>query len=210
MMDRIKYPRTYHLPWSPGATSDDKILKSTAAFQGHDVVVTEKMDGECTTLYHDYQHARSLDSAHHSSRSWIRQYHAGLQDGWPEAIRVCGENLYARHSIAYDALEEFFLGFSAWEASRCLSWDDTIVWFSLLGIKHVPVLYEGIWDEKTISNLHKSLDLTKQEGFVVRRRDSFLIDDFATYVAKWVRNDHVTSDQHWSVNWVPNKRKIDG
>ena len=26
-MKRYKYPRTYHVPWSPGATSDDKTLK---------------------------------------------------------------------------------------------------------------------------------------------------------------------------------------
>lgn len=27
MVRRVKYPRTSHLPWSPGATSDDKILQ---------------------------------------------------------------------------------------------------------------------------------------------------------------------------------------
>ena len=26
--DKVKYPRTYHLPWSPGATKDDKILSN--------------------------------------------------------------------------------------------------------------------------------------------------------------------------------------
>lgn len=36
------------------------------------VVITEKMDGENTTLYRDGLHARSLDSRHHPSRNWVK------------------------------------------------------------------------------------------------------------------------------------------
>ena len=62
-MDRIKYPRTPHFPWSPGATDDDKILQDLSVFDKQPVVITEKMDGENTTIYADgYIHARSLDS----------------------------------------------------------------------------------------------------------------------------------------------------
>ena len=50
-MERVKYPRTYHLPYSKGYTSDDKVLTSDNQFQTMDVVVTEKMDGENTTIY---------------------------------------------------------------------------------------------------------------------------------------------------------------
>ena len=39
---RYKYPRTYHLPFSPGFTSDDKVLKDDSQFYGKRVVVTEK------------------------------------------------------------------------------------------------------------------------------------------------------------------------
>jgi len=42
----VKYPRTYHLPWSPGVTKDDRVIKSTNVFEGREVVVTVKMDGE--------------------------------------------------------------------------------------------------------------------------------------------------------------------
>ncbi|MGC5412734.1 RNA ligase family protein, partial [Streptomyces sp. DT225] len=60
---RTHYPRTPHLPWSPGATSDDVRMTDLAALAGTEVVVTEKLDGENTTLYADGLHARSLDSA---------------------------------------------------------------------------------------------------------------------------------------------------
>ena len=68
----VKYPRTLHLPWSYG-TSDDKFLKDTLNFDDEEVVVTEKLDGENTTLYNDYIHARSLEYDSHQSRNLIKK-----------------------------------------------------------------------------------------------------------------------------------------
>lgn len=44
--DYVKYPRTYHLPFSPGTTKDDRVLKDYSNFFGKEVVVLTKMDGE--------------------------------------------------------------------------------------------------------------------------------------------------------------------
>ena len=44
MTDRVKYPRTMHLPWSPGLQNDDRVIKSLDRLIGRTVVVTEKMD----------------------------------------------------------------------------------------------------------------------------------------------------------------------
>lgn len=77
---RIKYPRTLHLPWSLGRTSDDKVLSSMDHFSGREVVVTEKMDGENTTIYSDGLHARSTTSQRHPSRSWVASLD-GERDG---------------------------------------------------------------------------------------------------------------------------------
>ncbi len=63
MNNRYKYPRTPHLKWSPGRSADDVELATTEAFEGEEVVVTVKLDGENTTIYRDYLHARSLDTA---------------------------------------------------------------------------------------------------------------------------------------------------
>ncbi|MEI8604633.1 RNA ligase family protein [Pseudoalteromonas sp. B160] len=49
-MMRVKYPRTPHLPWSPGATEDDIHQGNLSCFANKQVVVTEKMDGENTTF----------------------------------------------------------------------------------------------------------------------------------------------------------------
>lgn len=96
--DYVKYPRTLHFSWSPGATDDDRIHKDLRGFEGQEVVVTEKMDGENTTLYRDYYHARSLDSNSHPSQSWARAFHARMSYNIPDGWRVCAENLYARQS----------------------------------------------------------------------------------------------------------------
>lgn len=205
-MDRVvkyvKYPRTFHLPWS-FPNRDDKVLQSLASFEGKEVVVTEKLDGECVTLYDDYMHARSLDGPHRNDQSWIRQFHA--QRGWqiPSSMRVCGESLYARHSIEYHDLETYFYGFSMWDGLTCLSWDDTLEWFALLGIAPVPVLWEGVWDEKAIRRI--TVDEATQEGYVVRTRESFAYREFKTHVAKYVRQGHVQTHERWKRRIVPNQ-----
>jgi len=207
MERRQKYPRTLHLPWSPGATSDDKRLCSLDHFEGKEVVVTEKMDGENTTLYRDGLHARSLDSRHHPSRDWVKGFQAGLAWALPSGMRVCGENLFARHSIPYDALDSFFLGFSVWRENTCLSWDDTMDWFEKLGISPVPVLDRGIFDSKRLQKLHSGESPTS-EGYVVRLATAFELEDFAQSVAKFVRENHVQTDQHWAHSMIiPNALK---
>ncbi|KAF7786372.1 hypothetical protein PRUB_a0918 [Pseudoalteromonas rubra] len=204
---RYKYPRTPHLPWSLGATSDDLRQGSVMQFAGKKVVVTEKMDGENTTLYADYLHARSIDSRFHPSRAWVKALQGKIGYQIPQGWRVCGENLYARHAIEYTRLESYFLAFSVWNNSnQCLSWQDTQLFLQQLGLATPQVLYSGFWCEKSIRNI--KLDLQKQEGYVVRLADSFAYDDFAQSVAKWVRADHVTSDTHWMHSAVvPNSLK---
>jgi hypothetical protein len=202
-----KYPRTYHLPWSPGFTNDDKVLTDLSCFVGKRVVITKKMDGENTTGYSDgYIHARSLDSRGGVDRDWVKQMWAGVAHNLPENWRICGENLWARHSIAYTDLPSYFMAFSIWdESNTCLGWDDSVQYFEMLGIDHVPVIYDGVWDEDMTRNLHKELS-PNDEGYVVRLADSFYYDQFGISVAKYVRKDHVQTDKHWRAQeLIPNE-----
>ena len=194
---RYKYPRTPHLPWSPGASRDDVRLTSLLSFVGRRVVVTEKMDGECTTLYRDGLHARSISSGHHPSRSWVKGLQAQMGHLLPSGLRVCGENLYARHSVAYDSLPSYFLAFSAWRGDLCLSWDDTERWLVKLGLCSVPILWRGIFDERALRDL-----VPRGEGHVVRWEGAFDRQLFGDAVAKWVRAGHVVTDKHWMTSQV--------
>jgi len=209
---RFKYPRTPHLPWSPGSTSDDRILTTTAHFNGKIVVVTEKMDGENCTIGKGYTHARSLDSPPHESRNWVRGLAGRITHELPDGWRLCGENMYARHSIPYDALPSYFLLFSVWdEHNNCLSWDETEMVAEMLGIHTVPVLYKGPWDEKKIAAVFDGLSKYSHggpaEGYVVRTAGSFPYSAFDQNIAKFVRAGHVQDGtDHWmQQKVVPNK-----
>jgi hypothetical protein len=193
----VKYPRTMHLPWSPGLSSDDKVIDTLDAFEGRHVVATVKMDGENCTMYRDYIHARSLDSKHHASRDWVKQFHASIAHDIPEGWRVCGENLFAKHSIGYDSLPSYFLGFSIWnERNFCLPWHETLEWFELLGITPVKCFYASTWNPTDIRDAWAAIE-RGQEGYVVRLAEGFMYSDFRRYVAKYVRPNHVQTDEHW-------------
>ncbi len=208
---RVKYPRTYHLPWSPGVTDDDRVMGDpSSAFGGAEVVVTEKADGECTTMYRDYLHARSVDYAPHPSRDRVRALHAQIAHDIPDGWRICGENLYAVHSIAYDALPAHFLVFSIWnERNECLPWDDTVLWAKLLGLAIVPVLYRGPWDEvavRALDGVTASQLGGDREGYVARLAGGFHYRAFRRSVAKYVRANHVQTHDHWAARAVVSNR----
>lgn len=207
----VKYPRTPHLPWSEGATSDDKVVKGVAQFEGRQVVVTEKMDGENTTMYRDQIHARSLDGKGGEDRAWVTQLWSQIRFDIPMGWRICGENLWACHSVHYTGLKSYFYGFSIWdEGNNALSWDDTAEYFGMLGIVSAPVIYQGVWDEAAIRSLSKGMNLEQTEGYVVRLADSFHYDNFGASVAKFVRKGHVQTDKHWRTQkFVPNSLASD-
>ena len=208
MENKFKYPRTPHLMWSKSISKDDKRLSSTAHFFGKEIVMSEKRDGENSNLMRECIYARSLDSVDHPSRHWLKGFWSTISYDIPEDWRICGENLYAEHSLGYNSLKTYFEVFSIWnEKNECLSWDETEDWCKLLGLTLVPVLYRGIYDENFLRNY--KIDTTKQEGYVIRLASSFQYEDFATSVAKWVREDHVTTDEHWlDKPVVPNKLAI--
>ncbi len=194
-----KYGRTFHLPTSPGVGSDDKIIQDLTHLQGADeVVFTEKMDGENTTIFAGGCHARSPDSGYHASRDWVKAYAAGISPSLSGDERIVGEYLFAQHSVAYDDLASYFLGFAWIVDNEVQGWDETLGRFEDLGVKPVPVLQRGRFDDAAIKSVLDLLDLENQEGFVVRSVSPFFESDMATHVAKYVREGHVQSDTHWT------------
>jgi hypothetical protein len=197
----VKYPRTWHLPWSPGASDDDKVLTDVSQFEGQEVVVTRKEDGENTTIYRDYIHARSLDSRHHPSRTSVKALQGRIGHELPEGWRLCGENLQAQHSIAYHQLPEYFLLFAIYNADNvCLSWDETQEWAQLLELSTVAELYRGIWDAPAVTACQAASSpwSDQVEGYVVRTTAGFPYAAFRRHTAKWVRAGHVQDDGgHW-------------
>lgn len=174
--------------------------------ENHNFFANDILVHNCTMM-RDYIYARSMDSNNHPSRNWVKGLWGSIRYEIPEKWRFCGENMYARHSVGYDDLDTYFELFSIWNDDNvCLSWDETVEWCNLLDIKHVKVLYRGIFDVEIFKNM--SINTDTQEGFVVRLVDSFKYSDFSKSVIKWVRKGHVQTDEHWmSQKIVPNKLK---
>lgn len=193
---KIKYPSTPHLPWSPGLQNDDRRIPSLSGFEGQEVVVTEKLDGENTSLYRDDLHARSLDMRPHPSRTWVKAERGRIAHNIPEGWRLCGENVYAVHSLRYDDLDGYFYLFSVWdEQNISRPWDEVRQWAARLGFPTPRELYRGLWDEAALQALE--VDPERMEGYVVRVTAAIPYAEFGHRVAKWVRRGHVQTDGHW-------------
>jgi hypothetical protein len=197
--NRVKFPRTYHLPWSLGINDDDRVMTDLSRFIGKRVIVHEKMDGENTTMYSDYLHARSIDGRSHSSRDWVKGLWGRVAHDIPQDWRVIAENMYAKHSIAYDSLPSYALGFQVWnEKNVCLAWDDTADWLDMLEIERCPKIYDGLYDEKIIRGLYnEKTDWETREGYVMRVAEAFSYRDYRHCVGKFVRKGHVQTTKHW-------------
>ena len=202
----VKYPRTFHLPWSESRTADDRVHENLDFFIGKEVVVLEKRDGENSSVYSDgYFHARSIDGNNHPSQDWLKNHIQNWFFELPTDWRVCGENLYALHSIKYNNLQTYFEVFNIWnENNECISWKETKEWCELLKIETVPVLYEGPYDEYVIKGI--KLDTALQEGYVIRLSESFPYSKFRYSTAKFVRKNHVNTTVHnWRMGWTKDK-----
>jgi hypothetical protein len=201
-MKKIKYSRTWHLPYSEKCTADDKKHKDERHHEGNDVVITVKLDGENSNLYTDTYHARSLDSQIDSEdRRWLEAFRMTRVAGRiADTERIIGENLFYRHTCRYEKLNSLFYAFSMWDGDVCLPWDDTTAKLAELGIEHAPVIYRGVYNKekilKSFSEYVQSSD-DDVEGFVVRNTFAFNYIAFKTNVSKFVRKDFQVGDKHW-------------
>lgn len=201
----IKYPRTFHLPWSLGRTKDDRVLQTLTQFKDKEVVVTEKFDGENVSIYHDgYVHAKSVEYISTPDCGRLKALAEEIKVDIPVGWRVCGENLVRKHSIHYKHLPEhdrfFFQVFGLWNSNICLGWDETVEWIGMMNLPIVSVIYQGIFDEKAIRNAFEEYKKTKNdevEGYVVRPRNSFSLKEHKTLVGKFVRANHIQTTHHW-------------
>lgn len=214
----MKFPSIQHLPWSPADSRDDKRASDNYWRYLKDkwLVITEKLDGGNTCLAHDgYVYARSHTGPAEGEdydhlKAYIPQVHGYLQQNH---LDIFGENMYAVHSIEYEELSSWFYVFAIrqWIPSQnnytWLSWREVERISNRLGLAVVPT----ICPEKLFANEAefknfvlmgmKSSFGTEIEGYVIRRAGNILPSMWDKSVFKYVRKDHVQTDQHWSRNW---------
>lgn len=199
---RWKYHRIKHLPFSEGKARDDQILTDTRHFEDRHVVVTCKLDGECTTFTRERAFARSPDSdMRHPSRTYAQHVWSCIRADIPNGWKFVGENVYAQHSIAYRELPSYFMLFAIFDENNiCFSWDETKEWADLLGLETVDEIWDGKFDRGVVKMCNwgaYKYGSSGAEGFVVRVSSSYHYNMSPLRIAKYVRKDHVTTDKHW-------------
>ncbi len=205
-----KYPRTYHLPYSKGATNDDRISDNVESLIGIEIVITEKLDGSNSSITKGGVYGRSHSK--YTTNSWdseLRKLHSSIQKDLDDDIFIFGESLYAIHSIEYTNLDSYFYIFGVRDNGVWIPWYQVEEYSYLLDIPTVPVLFKGVVNtqkelKELVNNLvSKPSELGGQrEGIVIRNAGAFDNENFKDNVMKWVRKDHVkTIDKHWTRNW---------
>jgi hypothetical protein len=137
-----KYGRTYHYPFSPGTTSDDRIAHD---YWEHlqripNLIHTEKLDGENNCLSKLGVFARS--HAAPTTSPWtesLRRFWQLVKHDLGD-LEIFGENLYAIHSIEYRKLEHHFYAFGIREHDRWFSWEETQFYANMLDLPTIPVI----------------------------------------------------------------------
>ena len=210
-----KYPRTPHLPYSPGATKDDKRLQSVTHFLNQHVVLTEKMDGSNVCLERGAVFARSHSGApKHPSFDALKQLHGQIRHLIHADEQLFGEWCYARHSIAYTELPGYLMLFgirtetidAGTIETRWKDWHSVKMRAHAIGVPTVPELeifscpgVERVLQERVERHAARPSECGgEREGVVVRLLSGFRDEDFPLSVAKHVRANHVQTDDHWS------------
>lgn len=201
---RQRYPRTPHLPFSPGGTKDDERLRSIDHLIGIEIVILEKMDGACWVEERDHCHARN---PHMTSKNPIfnpaKAHWANTRWSIEDNERICGEWLFYQHSLSYDSLPGWYLVFNIQdlETKEWYEWDIVEMRCEEMNLPTVPVLWRGTVEseeelEAIISSLmsQESAHGQTREGVVVRLTRGFEKNEWKQAIAKWVRKEHIQRD----------------
>lgn len=215
-----KYGRTYHYPFSPGTTSDDRI--STDYWEDLSrittVIHTEKLDGEnnCLSQYGVFARSHAAPTVSPWTRA-LREKWNMLQHDLGN-YEIFGENLYAIHSILYPEIDQHYFVFGVRENGRWLSWEETVFIATFFDLPTVPVIgtsslprEQAVYEQELLqlvglSSTFDSVDVQTgkpctMEGIVTRNTEAYEATDFPNNVWKYVRKGHVKTDEHWIRNW---------
>ena len=219
----FKFPTTPHLALLGDVDiRGDKVMSEQErdAFLRHELVVEEKVDGANLGISFD-----SYGNIHAQNRGaylslpglgqwkklleWLSPKEDILFDHLIDRYILFGEWCYAQHSVFYDRLPDWFLGFDIYDkqVGHFLSTDKRDALFREIGISTVPFIAQGHF---TFSDLKEFLSFSRlgdqqAEGLYIR----FDQDNRLVQRTKLVRPDFIQSiEQHWSQSGIKKNRVI--
>lgn len=209
-----KFPHTPHLIWL-GRTPcrGDKVLSAEEArvfFEG-EITVEEKVDGTNIGFSLDESGTLRVQSR---GNYLVRGSHPQFQPLWPwietrrstlvralqTDLMLFGEWCFALHSVPYNYLPDWFLGFDVYDRATGGFWssDRRDCWLKDLGVASVPRLTKGSMSMEQLISFMETSRLTEgpMEGIYLRRDQGGWLQERA----KIVRPEFVEKiDKHWSL-----------
>lgn len=213
--DFFKFPHTPHLVWlSAGIARVDKVFSAADvdAFLSGEIIVEEKVDGAnlgisvSTAGYLQVQNRGNHigPGAHPQFQPlwpWLGARKAQFIEVLGEHLLLFGEWCFAVHSVQYDNLPDWFLGFDVYDHREdrfwCVAHRNEL--FTQLGIHPVPGVAQGRYTLKALEELlyHTPSQVGGEalEGFYLRREQG----DWLDQRAKLVRPEFIQAiEEHWS------------
>ncbi len=219
--DFFKFPSTPHLALLGNIQiRDDKVMTESEKKEllGHELIIEEKVDGanlgisfdaEGNILVQNRGAYLNLPSSGQwkNLSGWLKSRINALFDQIANRYILFGEWCYARHSVFYDRLPDWFLGFDIFDKNTakffsCSRRDET---FRVLEISQVPMLGKGHFSFSGVQKLLSQSQLSKElaEGLYLRVDQ----EDWLAQRAKLVRPAFIQSvEEHWSRSGIKANR----
>lgn len=223
--DFFKFPSTPHLAVLCGVeVRDDKVMSESerSSFLQHKIVVEEKVDGANLGISFDaegdvrvqnrgsYLHLPSTGQWKKLAE-WLTRRTDELLEQLMDRYILFGEWCYAQHSVIYDRLPDWFLGFDIYDKATgrffsCTRRDEL---FRALGVSQVPRVDIGHFTLAQLTEFLSQSQLSDKpaEGLYLRFDQS----DWLVQRAKLVRPAFIQSvEQHWSRSGIkPNRLRLE-
>lgn len=160
----LKYPRTPHLEGSRLQKGDEDLSQVPFShILGKYIVIEEKIDGANTAVSFDgdgrlllqsrghYLHGGGRERQYNLFKSWASLHEKAFYEVLSDRFVMYGEWMYAKHTVFYDALPDYFMEFDIYDRERgvFLSTSERRKMTERLPMVHsVPVLGEGSFRKK--------------------------------------------------------------
>ncbi|MBK6604939.1 MAG: RNA ligase family protein [Leptospiraceae bacterium] len=212
-MNFYKFPSTPHLLWlSESPSREDKVfdLNQRNLFLKKELIVEEKIDGANIGISFD-KNANILiqnrgdyitrENCHIQFRTfwnWIDTVYDNIFNILTDKYILFGEWCYARHSIYYDRLPDYFLSFDIFEkdTEKFLSFERRNVFVNKMKLQSVPFIQKGLFDMDRILNmlnLKSHFSQEQLEGLYFRQEDN----EYLIQRAKLVAKEFIQITEHW-------------
>ena len=220
-----EYPRIPHLMGKSNLYDDDIEINVTFGF---DAYVQEKVDGaNCGISWLDgpilrnrkhvlrkgFERDTPAKKQFVPAWNWLHEKEDDLKEimnRWQGQVTVYGEWMFAKHSIGYEKLPDYFLAYDVWscDENKFISPNVCRELFKGTGIEWIEaekLNIQSFGDLKSIlDSVSKYRDGVK-EGIVIKRPDA--TDKWIDETFKVVRSDFERADDTWNKKGIE-KNKI--